>query len=466
MQCLPSFALTEGNLNCTIVVQNCQIYSNINGSCIQCLLPYNLTASSLCACPANTILTVGNLACANSIVGCLNYSDDQSCQSCNSSLSPTSDKKLCVKNITNCVDYINIETCKKCQNPTVLSFGNTTCVPPIPNCINYSANGSCLDCGSSKQLTYDLTSCVDPIVNCLAITNQSLCIQCIIEKIPSFNKTACVFSIPSCQKQTDDQKCLSCLFGFNVTQYKNACIPIVVPASEANKTIQAQIATATDSNLTTNSTLFLSKTQNTTIDLVNNVNPNYTIGLDKPYIVFTNDSNPQSQIKVAATAKPTRKTTTTSISVGLSNLPSGNYAVKCDVSFSKSTSTSKNMRILEVSGEDLPDYFTVEYFPKMKFYVGSEQEIQSEYQKVVAQEKAQEEIESTTKNTQTENLTWREILIIILSIFGSVLMAGLIIKCIMGKRTKNKYGKPNFETSSNNVYDNNETHVVMSPNKL
>ena len=174
--------------------------------------------------------------------------------------------------------------------------------------------------------------------------------------------------------------------------------------SSTSQAIQSMIATAPTNNSAQN-TNFLSKDQNTTIDIVNNLNPNYTMGLDKPYIILYNTT---STVQVAASSKPSRKTNGVSIAANLNSVPSGDYKLQTDIGFSKS---KKRILADEAQTEDLPDYFTVSYEPPVKFFVGSDAEIAAEYKKI-------------TKDSNDNELNSRYIVAIVLSIFGFIMIVG------------------------------------------
>ena len=382
--------LSGSRTKCLHNISGCLLYEE-NGKCIKC--------------NSSTIITQNSWNCSNPIDNCQKYFDNNTCLTCVNNTVPINNffvsinKTLCASQIVDCSQYYDTQTCFQCTNSKVLSFTNKSCVPPITDCSNYSDNGFCLVCAKSKQLTNDQTACVNPIVNCTSISVQDLCIQCVNGQIPSYNQTACVFSIPSCLKETDDNKCLSCLLGTPTTN-QTKC----QANSSSTQAIQSKIETAPTNNSAKN-TNFLSKDQNTTIDIVNNLNPNYTMGLDKPYIVL---SNTISTVEVSASSKPSRKTNGVSITANLNTVPSGDYKIQTDIGFSKN---KKRILAAGAQTEELPDYFTISYEPPVKFFVGTDAEIAAEYKKI-------------TENSNNNELNSGDIVAIVFSILGFIIIVG------------------------------------------
>ena len=89
--CLNSKVLTEGHLNCTSNITNCQSHSDSNGLCNVCNLSY--------------ILTENNISCSSPISNCLIYFDNQTCRSCNSSKFVSNDGLNCINIIQDCLKY-------------------------------------------------------------------------------------------------------------------------------------------------------------------------------------------------------------------------------------------------------------------------------------------------------------------------------------------------------------------------
>lgn len=422
--CENNFNLTVGKIACANTIANCGNYSDdktcslcINNTTAKngnmtCESPQNKTiigclsysASGDCSqCNSSTILTLNALNCSKPIENCQAYFDNNTCSQCINNTIANVDKTKCISPISDCIEYCADETCCKCNNSKVPSSTNKTCVSSINSCSDYSDNGSCLGCSDSKQVSNDQTACVSPIADCTSITVQATCLQCSNGKIQSYNKTACVISISSCRQETDDSKCLSCLFGIpSINQ------TICQANSSSTQELQAKIATDTSNNSAQN-TNFLSKDQNTTIELVNNLNTNYTMGLDKPYIVLSDTKN---SIQVSATSKPSRKTTNgASITASLGSIPTGNYKIQMDVGFTK---TKKRLLADTTQEDNLPDYFMVSYDPPVNFFVGSDKDIETEYAKI-------------TNGSKPYNLSVGEIIGIVFSIFGFLTIVGIAI---------------------------------------
>ena len=293
------------------------------------------------------------------------------------------------------------------------------CVLPIPDCTNHSSNGICFNCKKTKQLTVTSTACLVPIIDCLTISDQGTCINCTSAKTPSFNKTACVIGIPSCRQETDENKCSLCFFGSAPSADNSSCVEVDVPAEKYNNTPQSKILTDS-SNQSTKNTNFLSKDQNTSIEFVNGLSSNYQMGLANDSIVFTSkDSN----ITVKAQQKPGRKTNSISIVASLITLPSSSYSLKIDLGFSK----TKHRNLQESENETLPDYFTLSYKPPVSFFVGTDEQISQEKKRL-------------QEGSIIKELTKDDIIAIVFSIFGFILLVCLIywIWKLTTKNSKNK----------------------------
>lgn len=431
--CENSTILSLGKLACVNPFRNCSKY-NDDGTCNNCInssipsigklacvsplldcLTYNENGTCN-TCGNSKILSIGKWACVQPIINCVAINNNGTCSECKTDKFLTDASLNCTTKVENCSSYLDLTgVCQKCKDPYVLSFGNDSCVLPIPDCINQSSNGICFTCKNSKQLTVTSTACLGPIIDCFTMSDQGTCINCTSAKTPSFKKTACVIGIPSCRQETDDNKCSLCFFGYAPSADNSSCVEVDVPAEQYNNTLQSKILTDS-SNQSTQNTNFLSKDQNTSIEIVNGLSANYEMGLANDSILFTSK---ESNITVKAQQKPGRKTNSISIVANLKALPSSSYSVKIDLGFSK----TKRRNLQENETETLPDYFSLSYKPPVSFFVGTDEQISQE------QKRLQE-------GSIMKELTKDDIIAIVFSIFGFILLVCLA-SCIWKLATKN-----------------------------
>ena len=364
----------------------------------------------------------------------------EKCLSCGNGKKLTINQTACVSGVENCLSYDDNGKCLKCSLTFVLT-PNKSCKAEITDCTDYNNDGLCKICKNPKIPSMNQTACVTPILDCQSINDQNICSQCSNGKIQSFNKTACVHSIASCIKQSDDNLCLQCLFGTQPSSNQSICVQTNVPADQYNKTVQSKIIANSSDNNSAANTAFLSKDQNTSIDITNNYNSNYQIGLDKSYITFTSkDQN----VQVPATTKPSRKTNTVSVLANLNSLPSSNYKVQIDVGFTK----NKN-RILqnETDNENLPDYFTVIYQPPQQFFVGTDKEIWAEIIKI--------------NEPSKKEMSQDSIFAIVFTIFGFLVVFSFMIDIYLKRIAEGKKGEIYIETIFTNDRKLEENQGVL-----
>ena len=419
--CQGQKTLTIGKIACVTKIISCLEYEN-NGKCKTSDSPKVFPVSSkfyvasiknclthsnngLCqSCKSPKQLTVGRRACVNEIKGCLIYSDNGLCATCLAPRQLTVGKKNCVPDIEFCLIYANNEKCLACAESHRLILSNSACGPIIEDCLLYSADGQlclncepskkpieggmacqnaiiegctsysidnkCLMCNSSKVLINEKTACVDPIQDCLEYTSNGKCLAC-DKKVLSSNKKKCFDAIAGCMHYSDS-KCKACHTGTKLSEDKHSCIAIHQNNNKIIKKISVNISDNLTSDCSSNSQkAFSLKDELQTMEINSTNDFGYEINLkDLRFLLVSSYS---SQIIQANSSY--KNANSLVLTFNLSDVPTGTYILKLDLSFTK-----KNQTIIqEETNETLPEFFIITYQPHNKVFVSSNEEVLHEF---------------------------------------------------------------------------------------
>ena len=304
--------------------------------------------------------------------------------------------------IDNCSSYMqnNPNKCANCKNSMVLTIGKTACVKPILNCLEYSDDQKCYQCGNGTVLNADNLLCIYPYI---------------VKNCSSINETLCMNAIPNCLVQTNDNLCESCIFGTNLTTDELSCKETNLTMDQYSHTIFSKLH-MTFPQSSSNLSIALLKSSHL-INIINEFSTNYDIFLSNSNITLSPSNITQNNLILPVIGTFYKDNKTLSIILDFSKIKTDYYYISVNIGFMKIT------RILqENSAQQLPDFFLIDFMPKLYFFVGT-----------------YDEINQYLGNNHTESNDFNvKLFAILFSVFGFLTIFLAFCVCIVIKRKKIK----------------------------
>lgn len=202
VRCAQGYTLTN-DFRCTIFIsiENCSSYDPQTGNCKSCFGD-NILVGNRCQACQNGYFASNNI-CYIRVNGCLEYSPNGACKTCQPGLKLDLITNTC-STITpplNCATYDPLTgICSQCRPTFVLLNNNCiscpagqvefggVCYTIIIGCISYSPNGVCGICGTGWYLDSGKCLNVTTPPNCMAYNlTTGVCYQCMKNYVLSGN---------------------------------------------------------------------------------------------------------------------------------------------------------------------------------------------------------------------------------------------------------------------------------------
>lgn len=226
-----NYYLLRSNYNCILRTQilNCIAYDPYSNTCLSFLGTTNATIvySVKDIVVTQTMIPAfpGWKVNPNSIAGCVSFSDQTTCLTCNSTMWLYNNLCLTVTiTISGCNIYMADGVCGACI-PGRLLLQNKCLIIYAQNCLGYLTNTKCLRCPINFPILDQSGSCIFPptLTNCLAYDNPTTCYQCALPLINVGGECAFGTLVPNCVNNFN-AKCRQCSPGYMVNYDRSSCI--------------------------------------------------------------------------------------------------------------------------------------------------------------------------------------------------------------------------------------------------
>lgn len=347
--CVLGSVLSETNKTCVVFIDGCMAYLD-NATCKKC--------------QSSKLLSQTMLMCLNPIDACEVYNDNGTCKTCKENNTVTETGFLCVSIIQNCSLYSDDTICKKCVVNKTLSESRSFCVDVINSCEAYNDNGTCKAYYKNNASIETEANCVPIIKNCSIYSDETKCKACLENFFQSEGEIHCLNEITNCSIYLDDADCKSFHSEFFISKNNKSCI-FYQAACLNNIELESQIK----HSIVINSfgIFLLKKNGNSSIEIYNNYNENYSMTPNKQNIIFISfQDNRRENLNISYKTNKNKLI----IYPNIENIKSEKYKIEITLLFHL-----KSRLLSDSSGASfIPDSFLLSY-SMATFYVGNETEI-------------------------------------------------------------------------------------------